>query len=233
MTANQSNNNNGNLDTYEGILQQGLKFQRSQLKNPTAVYTMEFTKKDNKNHNNNEMMWINIKADFKHKSAVLNLSDNFFTRDEEGYKNCIDKAIEVIRVWGIEKFRIGNSHGHLTNTYLTKMYDAKPETNIEFMNRIKPKQLDTNQIQSIIQLGKEIRTKIEENEGKDYVYTLNTDDKLGISIDIRPNFKDKSAMLVVNDKFDFSNDLHLELVSYAIQFVKLWDLEEFGVGQVV
>jgi hypothetical protein len=55
--------------------------------------------------------------------------------------------------------------------------------------------------------------------------------ELGVSLDIRPNFKENNALLVVNDTFDFENKDQMELIEFAIAIIKLWDLATFDVGK--
>ena len=143
----------------------------------------------------------------------------------------IEKTVEALRIWGIQTFQL-DLNGKMGDKYLTQI--AYPEDNPNvgkqqvFWDKIPKKQLTTAQIQYYIQLGKDLR---EETRGEaQLAFKLNVKE-LGVSLDIRPNFKENNALFVVNDTFDFETKDHMELIGFAVAIIKLWDLATFDLGK--
>ena len=220
-----------NLDSFEKILNEGLRLQRMIEKNPRAVYHMSFTKPDDR-RDRSEIL-LTIKPDFKRRSAII-IPDLEFAKaimkDQRELK-LIDKAVDTLRVWGIEQFQL-DLNGKLSDAYKTQIAFSKTSLNVDenkdFSDKIPKEQLTTEQIQYDIEMGKDLREK----QQREIHLAYNLDVKeLGLSVHIRPNFKENNAMLIVSDKFDFEDKSCMELLGFAVAIVKIWDLEEFSVGK--
>ena len=201
-------------------------------KNPHATYNMSFTKPDNKG-DGTEIL-LQIRPNFKRATAVIKPDIEFAKAvlKDKRELGLIEKTVEALRIWGIQTFQL-DLNGKMGDKYLTQI--AYPEDNPNvgkqqvFWDKIPKKQLTTAQIQYYIQLGKDLREREQRGEAQ-LAFKLNVKE-LGVSLDIRPNFKENNALFVVNDTFDFETKDHMELIGFAVAIIKLWDLATFDLGK--
>ena len=106
-----------------------VQVQRMIEKNPRAIYHISLTKPDDR-RDGSEIL-LTIKPDFKRRSAII-IPDLEFAKavikDQRELK-LIAKAVDTLRVWGIERFQL-DLNGKLSDAYKTQITYPKTSLNV-------------------------------------------------------------------------------------------------------
>jgi len=215
------------LDSYEKIMNEGLRMQRLAAANPGARYNIAFTVNDD----HLDEFLISIVPDFKHMGAILVPDTEFAKAPLDRQEEATEKVVHVLKIWGIEEFRI-NVGGKLGNRFQTELCPEELWLGDDFIDKIPERELSTEEIRDCIKLCAEMKNEEQRNGPLSHgLIVYGVGEYRGISVEILPHFKEKSATVILDDKFDLENKSHMGVLGFAVAMVKLWDLQRFTVRE--